>query len=68
MRNYKRRSKKLISMINKNAKKQTARYTSDKALEDSLSNWNVIKGNVVMALYKIWNSLCKPEEIKLLPP
>jgi flavin-dependent dehydrogenase len=68
LRNYKRRSEKLVSMINKNAIKQTARYESDGALEDSLSYRNVIKGNIVMAWYKIWNSLCKPEEIKLLPP
>jgi flavin-dependent dehydrogenase len=65
---YKHRTRRLVSMIEENARKQEARYASDKALEDSLSLGSIIKGRVDMFWEQILNRLRKPEEMKLLPP
>ncbi len=65
---YNHRARRLVSMIEDNARKQEARYRSDEALEDSLSLGNIIKGRVMMFGAQIWNRLRKPEEIQLLPP
>ncbi len=65
---YNHRARRLVSMIEDNARKQEARYRSDEALEDSLSLGNIIKGRVTMFGAQIWNRLRKPEEIQLLPP
>ena len=68
LENYRHRSKKLVSMIERNTRRQEARYSSDKALEDSFSLVNIIKGTSVIIGAHIWNRFCKPEDIKLLPP
>ncbi len=65
---YKHRARRLVSMIEENAKKQEARYGSDEALEDSLSMGNITKGRVSMLWAQIWNRFRKPEEMRLLPP
>jgi flavin-dependent dehydrogenase len=65
---YKHRTRRLVSMIEENARKQEARYASDEALEDSLSPGNIIKGRVDMFWAQILNRLRKPEEMRLLPP
>jgi len=65
---YNQRARRLVYMIEMNARKQEARYGSDEALEDSLSLGNIIKGRVGMFWAQIWNRLSKPEEMRLLPP
>lgn len=65
---YNHRTRRLVSMIEENARKQEARYASDEALDDSLSPGNIIKGRVDMFWAQILNRLRKPEEMRLLPP
>lgn len=66
--NYTHRSRRLVSMIKDNARKQEARYASDKAIEDAFSLGNIVKGQLAIAWAGIWNRFCEPEDMKLLPP
>ncbi|MBD3230225.1 MAG: hypothetical protein GF329_18750 [Candidatus Lokiarchaeota archaeon] len=68
LRNYQDLSRKLINQIERNNQKQEFRYSSDKALEDSLSNINILKGGVKMGFAKIWNKFSSLEDFILLPP
>lgn len=68
LENYRNRTRKLVSMIEKNTRRQETRYASDKALEESFSLGNIIKGTLVILGAQIWNKFSKPEDIKLLPP
>jgi flavin-dependent dehydrogenase len=65
---YSHRARRLVSMIEENARKQEARYGSDEALEESLSPGNIIKGRAKMLGAQIWNRLSRPEDMRLLPP
>jgi flavin-dependent dehydrogenase len=67
-KNYMIRTRELVSMINNNVLKQEARYKSDRALENSFAYRKIIKGRLAMIWANIWNHMCKPEKIKLLPP
>ncbi len=68
LENYRQRSNRLVTKIKNNNEKQKIRYANDKAIEESLSKWNIIKG--LFSLYRahLWNQFCKPEEIILIPP
>jgi len=68
LQRYNHRGRRLVSMIEENARKQEARYGSDEALEDSLSLGNIIKGRATMLGAQIWNRFRRPEEMRLLPP
>jgi flavin-dependent dehydrogenase len=68
MKLYKLGLNRLTQMIEKNIKRQEERYASDKALEQSFSRSNIFKGMVKITWANLWNKLCKPEEIILLPP
>lgn len=65
---YRDRSARLVSVIDRNMRKQKERYISDKALDDSFSFSNIVKGTLIMSWANIWNRFCDPEQIILLPP
>ena len=68
LRNYQIISRKLIHQIERNNQKQNKRYSSDQALEDSLSFKNILKGSITMGIAQIWNKFSSFEDFFLLPP
>lgn len=65
---YKQEMNNLVQIHESNTVKQEKRYRSDEAIEKSLSSSNIIRARYQMFLTQLWNSFCKPEEMRLLPP
>jgi len=64
---YKHLTNNIIMKIEKNAKKQIERYTSDNTLEKSLSPFNMLKGGLLMLLGNQLNRILPSEKLILLP-
>lgn len=68
LRYYQSISSGLINQITRNNLKQEQRYSSDKALEESLSFSAIIKARVKMSCAQIHNKFSSYEDYILLPP
>jgi digeranylgeranylglycerophospholipid reductase len=64
---YKKYMKKTVLKLEINAKKQTKRYSSNSSLENSLSNFNLLKNGISMMLANQINKILPPEKLILLP-
>ena len=64
---YQKLMKKTVMKLEKNAKKQTKRYSSNSTLENSLSSFNLLKNGISMMLANKINKILPPEKLILLP-
>jgi flavin-dependent dehydrogenase len=65
---YRRKASRLVKSYKLNERKQEKRFASNKSLENSFKMPNIISGMVKMKWASLWNRICKPEDIILLPP
>ena len=68
LKTYEMEAKRLVDNTIKNMKKQELRYASDKTLDESFSTSYMFKGILNIAWANLWNKICKPEDLILLPP
>lgn len=64
---YQRLMRKTVRKVQGNAKRQAARYATNKSLENSLSRLNLIKGGLLMVIASQINKILPPERIIMLP-
>jgi geranylgeranyl reductase family protein len=64
---YQRLMSRVVRQIEKNGKRQAARYTSNEALEDSLSTFNLVKDGMLMLAVAQLNKVLPPENVIMLP-
>lgn len=58
---------KVVRQIHKNEKRQAARYASNETLENSLSNFNLLKDGMLMLTVAQLNRVLPPEKVIMLP-
>lgn len=65
---YKRLMRRIVSTLENNAQRQAARYTTNEALEKSLSPLNLITSGLYMVAAVQINKILPPERMIMLPP
>ena len=65
---YEGKTRRLVGVLERNNRRQEERYRSDESLERSLSTGSILRGLAVMTAGQLWNRLCEPERVMLLPP
>ncbi|MGQ9546779.1 MAG: NAD(P)/FAD-dependent oxidoreductase [Dehalococcoidia bacterium] len=67
IQSYQRLMKRIAQTTARNEAKQAARYAADRALRNSLSPFNLMKGGLLMLLVAQLNRILPPEKIITLP-
>ncbi len=64
---YQRFMSKVVRQIERNGKRQAARYASNESLENSLSTFNLVKDGMLMLAAARLNRVLSPERVIMLP-